>query len=155
MTSAALISALSRRDIDELYLVRMTIEDSRIAEPIRLVNDTQNQTDGSGNAWVGFPFGINMPGDGSTRQSVQATIQNVNQVIGGFVLKAGKSPGIVIETVTRDDPDTVIDTAADLRLSGTEVTDIAVTGAIVSKIDPNDPWPANTADARKYPGLFR
>lgn len=135
--------------------MRMTLQDYRLTEPIRIINDTDDMTDSSGNTWTGFPFGIRLPSSSDEFRSIKVTIQNINQVVGNFVLKANKSPTLTLELVEKSDPDNPILTAADLRLTGVEVTDISVSGNIVSKIDPNDPWPANTADSVKYPLIFK
>lgn len=159
---------------EEQPLVFITITHESLAEPIRVVNDTGQDSLGNpvkwiygGEEFVAFPLTIELLTDNDQPPRGQLSIANVDRRIGQAILDLEDAVGLEIVVILPTEfdmtvnPRTEIGTAipiwsADyLYLRDVEVDAIMVTGVISSVDDTQEPYPAVRTLQSLCPGVYR
>lgn len=107
VTLTALQGMLAQRT-SVVYLARILVEHPNLSNPIRLVNDKVNHTDGSSNTWQAFPFKIIFPNDvEETVPTAELVVSNVSRELTKKIRTLSSKPDVTIDAVTDQDFDTV------------------------------------------------
>lgn len=164
--------ALEEPRSQEYVVVLLRIEHETIANPILVANDVINYVY-NGETYFGFPFEIELVGDGAQVPRGQLRIQNVDRQIGEAVLNLTTPPRLSILLFAQSDfaeaqavgdgvyEDTRFENegitpeyeANHLIFGSISVNAMDVTGEIVSFDMSNEPWPALRSTADRLPGL--
>lgn len=141
-------------DTDEVWLALITIEHDDLAEPIRVVNNTENITSG-GDLYIGFPFDITLPDSREDAPSrAQLVIDNVSREIAQAVRTITSPPTVTIEIVRAADPDTIELVWPFFSLRNVKWDAMKVSGELVFEDFTNEPYPAGVFSPASFPGLF-
>lgn len=97
LTSDALAQAI-KQHINFPFLVLLTLEHSRLQNPIRIVRNRQNIVS-RGNTYEAYPFRIKMPTDSETSSTASITVSNVSRRITTELQRIEDSPSVTIEVV--------------------------------------------------------
>lgn len=130
-TSATFRSAVYAPETDEVFLVLMEIDESSLAEPIRMVHNHANVTS-RGNVYAASFFEVELPSQRADNiEPVRVTVGNVDQAITVAIREAIGKPTFRIEVVLASDPDTVEAGPFDFVLESAEYDALTVTGELV------------------------
>ena len=108
--------AMFNSETGAVALVMLTLDHPTLAEPIRVVNDTQSKKS-NGNTFIGFPFSIRILGDAEVPRSARISIQNIDSVIVRAVENLETAVSVTIEIALDSDPDDIWYTAEGLDLT--------------------------------------
>jgi len=138
----------------EVWLKLLTITHPSLAQPIRVVNDTQDLVS-RGETHVAYPFEIDLPMQSAEEMAeVQLSIDNVDRAIGD-ALGAMDGPATVsIEVVLASSPDVVEAGPFVMIMRDVEVTAAVVTATLAFEDILSEPFPAETFSPARYPGVF-
>ena len=153
MTTALTTSAFAQ-DTDEVWLVLITIDHDDLAQPIRVVNNTEDITS-NGETFVGFPFDITLPDareDAPPR--ARLVIDNVSREIAQAVRTITSAPTVTIEVVRAGDPDTVEQSWPFFKLRNVKWDVAQVSGDLTLEDFTREPYPAGIFSPASFPGLF-
>lgn len=165
------VAASVRREIDrqesaEALLVFLTIEQTELADPIRVVADSKDFEYG-GNLFTGFLFDIELLTDREQPPEARLSIQNVDQKIGNAVRGLTEPPRVKIEVLPLSEFDTTVEprtpistataiyTADKLFLVDISVDAMTISGRLKSWDYTQETWPGVRATQNRCPGLFR
>lgn len=127
--SQTALQAVLAQSIDKVFLELLEITHDDLAEPIRLVNDTQDLVRSAG-TFAAFPFQVvGMRQSKDQLPQMRVTIDNVDQrVLLALRGVAGTREDIrmAYEVVLADSPDTVEYGPIDFRVDGASVSPTAI-----------------------------
>lgn len=152
--SPAALAAMSAQETGEVALTLVTIEHPTFTQPIRVVDDKHELTS-RGDAFVGFPFRIDLPSDTDEElPRVTLEIDNVDREAVKAMRSANSPPAVKVEVVLASTPDVVEVGPFDLTMRGAGY-DALVVSAVLSLEDLlNEPFPARSFTPETAPGLF-
>jgi hypothetical protein len=100
--------AVFAEETAEQPLALVTISHASMAQPIRVVNDSEGQNLTSrGDLFVAYPFEIVLASEGEETGSARLKLDNVDRIIIGSLRALLDPPTVTIELVLRSQPDTV------------------------------------------------
>ncbi|MBY0262754.1 MAG: DUF1833 domain-containing protein [Phycisphaerales bacterium] len=130
LLSTAARTAFYAPETDEVVLLLLTIEEESLAEPIRVVHNTENIVS-RGETYVAFVFSIELPVEsGDAPRPVRIQIDAVDQSIIKAIREAVGQPRVTMEVVLASDPDTVEAGPFSFRLESASYTAVSVVGEI-------------------------
>lgn len=141
-------------DTDEVWLILVTIDHADLAEPIRVVNNTQDVTS-RGDLFVGFPFNITLPDEREDAPSrARLVVDNVSREIAESVRSITSAPTVTIEVIRAADPDTVEISWPFFSLRNVKWDALKVSGDLVFDDFMSEPYPAGIFSPASWPALF-
>jgi len=152
--SLAARKAVNAQETEEVFLLLLTLDHEDLAEPIRVVNNTEDVTS-RGDTYIAYPFEIALPDeDPESVARVTLRIDNVNREIVKS-LRAISSPlSVGLEVVMATSPDTVEAGPFNMTLVSAEHDALTVTGELAFEDVLNEPFPGHGYVPSAYPGLF-
>jgi len=152
--SLAARRAVNAQETDEVFLLLLALDHDDLAEPIRVVNNTEDVTS-RGNAYVAYPFEIALPDeDPESVARVTLRIDNVDREIVKS-LRAIQAPlSVALEVVMASSPDTVEAGPFNMTLVAAEYDALTVTGELAFEDVLNESFPGHSYIPSEYPGLF-
>lgn len=141
-------------DTADLWLVLVTIDHDDLAEPIRVVNNTEDVTSG-GDLYVGFPFDVTLPDEREEAPSAaRLSIDNVSREIAEAVRSVSSAPTVTLEVIRAAAPDTVEVSWPFFSLRNVKWDAFKVSGDLVLEDFTSEPYPAAIFSPASWPGLF-
>jgi hypothetical protein len=138
----------------DVWLALVTIDHDDLAEPIRVVNNTENITS-RGDLFVGFQFELTLPDEREEAAShARITMDNVSREIAESVRSISSAPTVTLEVIRADDPDTVEMSWPFYRLRNVTWNALKVSGDLVLDDFTSEPYPAGNFTPASWPGLF-
>ena len=152
--SQAARQAVNAQETDEVFLLLLTLDHEDLAEPIRVVNNTEDVVSRS-DTYIAYPFEIALPDeDPESVARVTLRIDNVDREIVKS-LRAISSPlSVGLEVVMAASPDTVEAGPFNMTLVSAEYDALTVTGDLAFEDVLNEPFPGASYVPSEYPGLF-
>lgn len=152
--SLAARQAVNAQETDEVFLLLLTLDHEDIAEPIRVVNNTEDVVS-RGDTYIAYPFEITLPDeDPESVARVTLRIDNVDREIVRS-LRGISSPLLVgLEVVMAASPDVVEAGPFNMTLVSAEYDALTVTGELAFEDVLNEPFPGHAYVPSEYPGLF-
>ncbi len=152
--SLAARRAVSAQETDEAFLLLLSLDHEDLAEPIRVVNNTQDVAS-RGDTYIAYPFEIALPDeDPDSVARVTLRIDNVDREIVKN-LRAISSPlSVGLEVIMAASPDTVEAGPFNMTLVSAEYDALTVTGELAFEDVLNEPFPGHGYVPSEYPGLF-
>ena len=152
--SQAARQAVNAQETDEVFLLLLTLDHEDLAEPIRVVNNTEDVVSRS-DTYIAYPFEIALPDeDPESVARVTLRIDNVDREIVKS-LRAISSPlSVGLEVVMAASPDTVEAGPFNMTLVSAEYDALTVTGELAFEDVLNEPFPGASYVPSEYPGLF-
>jgi len=146
--------AVNAQETNEVFLLLLTLDHEDLAEPIRVVNNTEDVTS-RGMTFVAYPFEIALPDeDPESVARVSLRIDNVDREIVRN-LRAIQAPlSVALEVVMASSPDTVEAGPFNMTLVAAEYDALTVTGELAFEDVLNEPFPGQSYVPSEYPGLF-
>jgi hypothetical protein len=140
---------------DEPYLILLTITQTDLSAPLRLVDDNANITS-NGNLFTAFPFNMELPDnrEGASpraRVSIDGTSREITEAIRTMQTAAS----ISIEVVRASVPDTIELTWPSFNLRNVKWDAGRVSGDLVSEELEVEPFPIWQFSPANAPGLFK
>jgi hypothetical protein len=152
--SAAARQAVNAQNTDEVFLLLLSLDHDELAEPVRVVNNTENITS-RGNLFVAYPFEVNLPDEDPDQLArVQLRIDNVDRVIIDSLRAITDPVTVSLEVIMASSPDTVEAGPFSMSLVSASYDTLLVTGDLVFEDVLNEPFPGGTYIPSDYPGLF-
>ena len=152
--SQAARRAVNAQETDAVFLLLLTLDHEDLAEPIRVVNNTQDVAS-RGDTYIAYPFEITLPDeDPESVTRVTLRIDNVDREIVKN-LRATTSPlSVGLEVVIAASPDTLEAGPFKMTLVSAEYDALTVTGELAFEDVLNEPFPGHSYVPSEYPGLF-
>lgn len=152
--SQAARQAINAQETEQVFLLLLTIDHDDLAEPIRVVNNTQDITS-RGDPYVAYPFEIALPGeDPESVARVTLRIDNVDRQIVQSLRQVQAPLAVALEVVLASSPDTVEAGPFNMTLVAAEYDALVVTGELAFEDVLNEPFPGHSYIPSEYPGLF-
>ena len=139
--------------VDDIGLVLVTLVHPDLSEPLRCVSldiDVRSR----GEDFIAWPMVIKLPTAGTAQKRGTLTIEAVDPRIGEMIRGLQGEVSLLIEYVSRDDPDDLILDHGGLLFSNITGDDASITGEIVGIAALNDTWPITRATPESCPGVF-
>lgn len=137
----------------DLHLVLLEITHPDLADPIRVVNNTENIIS-NGVTYAGFPFEISLPESNETAPPrATLTISNVGREIGQVIRSIVSPPFVAIRVIRQQTPDVIEVEHSGMRLSGVTYNAQTVSGDLVREDFVREPYPAITYSPADFNGL--
>ena len=153
--TSAFRQAAFAQQTDQVFLVILEINHSSLAQPIRVVNNTQDVTS-NGNAYIGFPFDIELPGDfEEALPTVNLTICNVDRQIVQAIRTLTGPPTITMSVILASQPDSLQAGPYVMTLREASYDAMAVSGSIMTEDVLNEAYPGDSFTPGIAPGLFK
>ena len=152
--SQAARQAINAEATEQVFLLLLNIDHEDLAEPIRVVNNTEDITS-RGDLYAAYPFEIALPGeDPESVARVSLRIDNVDRQIVQS-LRAVQAPlAVALEVVLAASADTVEAGPFNMTLVSAEYDAFVVTGELAFEDVLNEPFPGHSYIPSEYPGLF-
>lgn len=139
----------------DLYLVLLTIDHPDLADPIRVVNNTENITSNAVE-YIGFPFEISLPeSPENSPPRAELKISNVSREIGQAIRSVGSPPVVDIAVIRQQTPDVVEAFHGGMKLTGVTYNVQTVSGQLVREDFVSEPYPSITYSPAEFPGLIQ
>lgn len=150
----AFLRAVRARETEEVFLLLLTLNHADLAQPIRVVDNTQDVVSG-GNAFVAYPFEIDLPEDTGERPArARIRIDNVDRQLVATLRSAATPPAVTIEVVMASAPDTVEASFAGMSLVEAGYDVLTITGELTFEDVLNEPFPGVYFTPANFPGMF-
>jgi hypothetical protein len=152
--SLAARRAMFAPSTDQVFLALLTISGTGIPTPLRFVNNSEDVVS-NGNTHLAYPFQISLPDEREDSPAqVTLIIDNIDQSIVAGIRLLTKPPKITLEVILASDPDTVEAGPFEFSLNGVEYNAITVTGTLAFEEVLNEPYPCDSFDPTRFPGLY-
>ena len=154
------------------YLVLAIITHPELSETIRIVADVidcryRTPDDSTLRTFQAVPFSISLVTDSEGMPSAKLNIPNVDRRVALTIEALTSEPTVEIYVLSSADFNTEVDpsvpigtpevvyNAKRLRLTNVEVTQMAISGTLMSWRFRNEPWPSRYTPKTAFPGLYR
>lgn len=128
--SSTATSAFFAPETDEVVLLLLTIDESSLPEPIRVVHNTED-IESRGNTYLRFFFSAELPTEtGDSPRPVRITIDAVDRQVVNALRAAVGQPTVTLEVVLASDPDVIEAGPFEFRLENASYTAESITGEI-------------------------
>lgn len=152
--STTAVAAVNAEETDEIFLMLLTFDEATLADPIRVVNNTEEIVS-NGETFLPVKFEIELPPEvGDSIQAVRLSIDNVDRRIVEAVRLATGRPTATLEIVLASDPDTVEAGPFDFELERADYDALVVTGQLSFDDVSGLRCPAHIVTPHLYPDLF-
>lgn len=152
--TAALVASAFAADTVDVWLVLIEIDHETLAEPVRVVNNTENITS-NGDLYVAYPFEITLP---DSREDAppraRLSIDNVTREIAEVIRSITSAPSVTISIVRAADPDTIEASWPFYKMRGVRWDSGKVSGDLVVEDFTSEPYPAGIFSPAGFPALF-
>ena len=133
----------------------LTIDHADLAEPIRVVNNTEDVTVGA-DTYIAFPFEIELPGEAEDQlPKARLRIDNVDRQIVDAVRTVSGTPDVTLEIVLASDPTVTEMGPFEMQLRSADYDALVVSGDLVVEDVLNIRYPGDRFTPASHPGLFR
>lgn len=145
---------LMAQETGAVHLLLVTIDHDELAEPVRVVDNTQNITS-LGKLFVGLPFDIDLPTDRDDEMPrVRVRIDNVERTLVESIESIATPPSITLEVVLASDPDTVEASFEGFTLRPVRYTALTIEGDAALEDILGEPWPAHSFSSADFLGMW-
>jgi Domain of unknown function (DUF1833) len=145
-------SQVSRSAQEEQMLLLMTFTHPNLAEPIRVANDTVDQTI-NGLVYFGWPLEFQFPSASEIGSKGTLTIQNVDRRIGDTIRDLKGKIAFSFFIVYKSEPSNIVVSQDGYYLANAEVRASYVRAEIVGRGNVAVGWPSGRATPARTPGL--
>lgn len=148
--------AIYAQESDEVFAPLLTITHPDLANPIRIVGDTQGVTK-AGDSYNTAPFYYELPDDQEGRiQKVKIKIANVSRELVAMIRTISTAPDVKFEIVRISDPDDVVAGPYEFRLDNVAYDDLTIEGELGRKhrLEIEYPKRAYSYVPANFPGMF-
>jgi len=136
-------------------LVLLTIDHTDLANPIRVVANTEDITS-NGNTFTAFPFEIRLPDSNEDAPpTARLRVDNVSREIGQTIRQITSAASVTIEVVRQEALDTVELSFPSMRLVDVRFDALSVQGDLEFEDLAREPFPARTFSPAEFPGLVQ
>lgn len=153
MPTTAALRAAFRQETDEVFLIILDIDHPALADPIRVVNNSENIVS-NGNTYVAFPFEIRLPDEAEDQPRVTLTIDNVDRVIVDTIRSLTTAPTVSISVILASSPNDIEVGPFVMTLREVTYDVMTVQGELTFDDVLNEPFPGDSFIPAHYPGLF-
>lgn len=144
---------MNAQETGEVFLILLTITHDDLAEPIRVVCNTENVTSRA-SVFLATYFEVELPADdGESVSSARLSFDNVDRAIVQAIRSIATAPDVLMEIVLASQPDTV-EAAFDFVLQAPEWSAQMVSGQLVFEDEINVEMPAHKMSPNLFPGIF-
>lgn len=147
--------ALFAQETGEVFLLLLTISHPSLAQPIRVVNNSEDVTSGG---WVyqRFPFELALPPETEDAPpTVQLRIANADrQIVQAVRSLSGAAMTVDLSVVLASSPDTVEAGPYRFTLRDVSYNAAIVEGTLRFEDVLNEPFPADSFTPARFPGMF-
>ncbi|MCK4412237.1 MAG: DUF1833 family protein [Candidatus Eisenbacteria sp.] len=154
--SAAIVAAMNAQSTDKVFLTLLEIDHDDMAEPLRLVDNTED-INSDGETYRVWPFHVALaPEQEGLPVSVRLTIDNIDRtVIQALreISSAPDAPTVNVSIVTSEDWDSPEIGPVEFLLSSIRYDAFAIEGTLTFQHTLDDAVPAHSMDPRNFPGL--
>lgn len=140
--------------VSGLYVFLVEIQHPAIDPPIRIVVDNEGLT-ALGHDWMAGQISLLAPSEVDGARSARITVQNVDRRIGDAARQMVTPATVYFRVVERSDPDVIEVEYPPLHIANITGDAIAVTGDLVSILNPLNPARNARATKDTAPGAFR
>ncbi len=143
-----------QQESSEAFLILLTIDHDDLANPIRVVNNTENITS-NGNVFIGFPFGLELPSSHDDKAPrAQLIIDNTSSEIATAIRLIASSPTVLIELIIASAPDVIERTFSPFNLRNVKWDVNQMSGDLELEFLDSEPYPFGLFIPSYFPGLF-
>jgi hypothetical protein len=153
MPSAPAIAAANLETTDEVWLALIKIEHPAIAQPIRVVNNTQEITS-NGELYLAGAFIISPPDDSAGVPSCSIEIDNVDRAIVDAARAINTPATVTLSIILASSPNVIEGGPWSMSLIEVSYDPKKVTGTLAYEDFLNEQYPSRTFNPARYPGLF-
>jgi hypothetical protein len=156
------IAAANAESTGEAWLVLLDISHASLSTPIRVANNHVDVTRG-GNAYVAFPFELQLPRDEAAERPVarlrfdnigEFEVDGVKKTLADIVRSAGTPATVAATVVLGSDPNLTEAGPFEMTLRNVKVNALEVAGDLYLEDVLNEPFPADSFVPSQYPGMF-
>lgn len=150
---AALQGALAQ-ETGEVYLVILEVDHPSFGDPLRFVNNDADITSG-GDVYSAFPFEIRLPDDREDKEpTASLKITNVSRELIDEIRSIAEPPSMVVSVILESSPNTIEWGPLDLEARGVTYDADNIVFNLAYSAFTREPFPYQTFDSVKFPGLF-
>jgi hypothetical protein len=139
--------------VDDIGIALVTLDHPQLNEPLHIASIDVDITS-RGQTFVGWPCLVKFPAKGQQGGRGSLTIEAVDPKIKAVIENLKGHVSVLLEIVSRDDPDDVTYDVGGLVFFTITGDDSTISGELMMRGGLNDSWPANTANPTNSPGLF-
>jgi len=154
--SQSVREALFAQETDQVFVPVLTISHPEIAEPYRVVGNTQDLIK-DGETYTAVPFRFELPDDQEDRiQTIKIQIENVSRTLVEMVRNISTAPDVSFEIVRTDEPEETIAGPWEMRLDEVSYNAITIEGELGRKRRLNVEFPKQEYAylPQNFEGLF-
>lgn len=146
------------------FLFKLKIDHPSFGQPYRFIDDqvpadgtgVQKRTDGGGDDWLCFPFGLKLPDDRDDEMaSATLTIDNVDREILATLRGISGKLSVSVWICLLTDIDDLVAGPFDFSLNRISWNALTISGPLEYEPILNMGWPAHVFDAVTMPGMFK
>lgn len=163
--STSFKEAILAPEIEEVFVLLLTIDHPDLTEPIRISSDNKDEffvdgikvrgTISQGKNFIYYPTQIRLPDDGEEIvSSFTIQIDNINQEVMRAIRQLNTPPTVTIQVITASHPNTV-----EIELSGFQLTNVDADTFVISanltlKTFTGEPFPGGQMLPSNFAGVF-
>lgn len=146
-------SMLFREGISDVYVFLITLSHPSLAQPIRVVTNSENVTS-NGNEFLAGRLDVTPPNISEGRPTASISIANADREIGIAAMTLLTPATITLQVVDVSDPDTIDIEYPPMRLMNVQGDDMAITGELHGQLTYRESWPKVQATKAIAPALY-
>lgn len=151
--SSAAIASMHAQETGEVWLVLLTINHASMAQPIRVVNNTEDITS-RGALFQAFPFEIILPSDDpDSPPKAIIRFDNVERTAIATIRSITSPPSVTLEVILASQPDTVEISYPNFALRNVRYDATVIEGELTFEGLYTEPITYQMTPSR-FPGLF-
>jgi len=147
--------AIFSQETGEVFLLLLKITHPDLAEPIRVVNNSEDVTS-NGYLYQRFPFEVALPAENEDAPpTVQLRIANADrQIVEAVRSLSGEAMTVELAVILASSPDTIEAGPYQFTLRDVSYDASIVEGTLMFEDVLREPFPAETFTPARFPGLF-
>lgn len=163
--SNALKRAIFAPEVNETFVILLTIDHPDLSEPLRISSDNKEEffiddvkTRGivsNGNYFIYYPMVISLPNSGEEIiSSFTIQIDNVNQEVMRTIRQLNTPPTATLQVVTASDPNTIEIELPGFTLVNVEADSFVISANLTLKTFTGEPFPGGQMLPSNFRGVF-
>lgn len=139
----------------EAFIALITISHPNLAAPMRISTDSR-PTVSRGTEFFPYPVQVSLPADEHLRSPTAVLrIDNVDREIAAALVSITSPATVLVEAVLTGDPNEVVVTYSDFRLTKGSYDATVVEGELTLKDYGREPYPAWDYGSSRFPAMYR
>lgn len=147
------IEAMMAAQTDAVVLVVVDITHPELAQPLRLVRNTQ-QIVRNGNVYLPFAFELDLPSDNDDMPQVQFRFDNVEREIVDAIRECPSPPTFTLAVILASNPNYTEAGPYVMTMVEADYNAREVTGTLAFEDVLNEPYPGLSITPANFPGMF-